>query len=408
MKFIAFITCILSGSALAGWSSGGGEIPSVHNNPWFAFNSTDVAYCVRIEEQHFGASRTEIDAAIKAGFFFWQTQLKAHGGFYDSGVEVILGEQAFREVPCGSSESITFQFGVLTSEQAQYLKDPSRVVATAVQTAYDSVNLRGSGFIYVSPESGPYALIDNGSEGGILPNRWRHANGKLLEIALAHEIGHVFGIAHLQRGIMDAQALSEVIRRNNAAEMPEGFIVPPMFFKTDDDTGYTPVLTTEVYCSPETSDASLIKFLGGPESHKWLKITMLTGGKMGVFAATDKNLPYEEIGTLVPNGEYEGHGSSVITFDLPPTQRVYDQTHSGKTLKLDFFSSATMAMQYTTRDNNLKREILLTMEPDRITLGGVLPSGKISLYLGDFATNFRHTESVENSPVARKFAHRKN
>ena len=91
--------------------------------------------------------------------------------------------------------------------QEDYLKQEyGTVIAAAVRTDYDPVNLRGKGFVYVSPERGRLAP----GLPGLIPERWSDEKG-LFEKVLIHEIGHVFGIKHLDRTIMDYEYVESVV-----------------------------------------------------------------------------------------------------------------------------------------------------------------------------------------------------
>lgn len=64
-------------AALAGWSIGGGEIPSTASNPWFlqSQDRRDVSYCVKIDEQNFGVTEAAGLAAIRKALDYWKAEL---------------------------------------------------------------------------------------------------------------------------------------------------------------------------------------------------------------------------------------------------------------------------------------------------------------------------------------------
>lgn len=68
----------------------------------------------------------------------------------------------------------------------------------SVRTRYDDVNLRGGGFIYVSADSGPLAYSNEFLRHGA----WHLGKGGLLFKVLVHELGHVFGLPHMNESIV--------------------------------------------------------------------------------------------------------------------------------------------------------------------------------------------------------------
>lgn len=182
--------------ASAAWVSGGGELIKDANNPWFLSNTTDVTYCVSVDESAFSASREDIETAVDHAFTFWKEEFSvasipmqrdAEDGKI---VRIVLATQNFIRTSCKETTDIHFQFGTLTSEQLNHLKDPRNFVGIAVRTDYDPVNLRGKGFVYISPDKGPWRFnLENAIE-----QPWKEEQ-RLLGVVI-HEVGHIFGITH--------------------------------------------------------------------------------------------------------------------------------------------------------------------------------------------------------------------
>jgi len=176
---------VLGGNLHAGNSSaGGGVISKYANNPWFLnANTTKIKYCIKSDI--FPYSDAELDHFVQKGFAFWQAQIA--GG--DS--QARIGAQTF-VASCDGDVDIQFQFGFLTPEQKQAIPDYRDFLSFANRTAYDKVTLRGKGYIYVAPETGP----DRPDADYILPNQWTFCQGCVLEESIKHELGHVFGVPH--------------------------------------------------------------------------------------------------------------------------------------------------------------------------------------------------------------------
>ena len=87
--------------------------------------------------------------------------------------------------------------------QKKFLGDPSRYVGITVRTGYDEVELRGKGFIYIGSDK---ATADSASSTK-LEGVW--TNDSVLTLAVIHELGHVFGIPHVEkkRSLMNSEWL---------------------------------------------------------------------------------------------------------------------------------------------------------------------------------------------------------
>ncbi len=187
------------------WSSGGGYALTDSTNPWFLQNTLKVFYCIKIDEKNFGQTKTLSQEFIKDSIQFWKNEFSNTLPVYYEGQEIRLATQEFiYQDSCGEKTDLVFQLGVLEDSQYKYLNNnPKDYVAAAIRTDYDKVNLRGKGFIYVSPsqvaQSHPLAL----ERTDLLPNRWRALKGFYLSAILKHEIGHIFGLTFSEFPIMN-------------------------------------------------------------------------------------------------------------------------------------------------------------------------------------------------------------
>lgn len=193
LKSLAFLSSLFVGAtSMAGWSSGGGELIRDKNNPWFLQNTSTVKYCIQIDEKNFGQSRADVTRRVQNAIAFWKRQLADLE--YNSWTKptINLGTQEFIEEKCSKNSDIVFQFGILTNEQKSKLGSTSDIIGLSVRTDYDRVNLKGKGFIYFAPESGPLKPIAK----DVADHMWSSGTGAALYQLIIHELGHVFGIQH--------------------------------------------------------------------------------------------------------------------------------------------------------------------------------------------------------------------
>lgn len=148
------VFCLQAVPAWAGWSSGGGELFRDQNNPWFVKNTTQVSVCVEIDENNFGLTRQEATAQLQDVIQYWKKQLSSVRGQNYVGIAT----QDFKFGDCTEITDLKVQFGTLEKKQEEFLGVPQKYVSAAVRTSYDTVNMKGKGFIYVSPQEGPLRM----------------------------------------------------------------------------------------------------------------------------------------------------------------------------------------------------------------------------------------------------------
>lgn len=186
---------LMTPSAWAGgWSSGGGELLKDAVNPWFLNNTPQVTYCIVIDKKNFGASEETVRQHLNRALHFWKQQF-SHAVLPNSSKLGLLkiASQEFVETACNKDPNISFQFGVLSQKQKEFLRNPADYAAITVRTEYDQRNLRAKGFVYISPSSGALAYDSE----GVVKNAWSINGGHLLYLTLVHELGHVFGLPHM-------------------------------------------------------------------------------------------------------------------------------------------------------------------------------------------------------------------
>ncbi|MBC85558.1 MAG: hypothetical protein CL677_00140 [Bdellovibrionaceae bacterium] len=209
MKFVAVVLAFSVYMPMAfggGWSSSGGEVFRFAKNPWFLKNVSEVTYCVQRDESHFSASKEDILLSIESALSYWRSEMNSQPGQNKPG----LAQQRFTKKECSETVDIVFKMGfsTLSQEEVEFLEDPTKYIGVAVRKNYDLQQMRGSGFIYIASDSGPKGYANNGE---LVERAWR--SKKLLDYALIHELGHVFGIPHTGSGVMSEVFLDQLLNR---------------------------------------------------------------------------------------------------------------------------------------------------------------------------------------------------
>lgn len=199
----AFEMALATGST----SSGGGSIHRDEGNPWFLENTWVVQYCIDLDEENFGVSTEDASRHVSEAIDDWVAAFKvADDAVYLEGEltpfgQVRVATQKFVEVPCpeGGDLDLRFQLGKLTVSMKQEFKNPEDYIGIAIRTDYDRFELKGRGYVYLSPVSGPLKPDHE----GIYPNAWSEMDFLAFRAVLRHELGHVFGVSHSNHTIMD-------------------------------------------------------------------------------------------------------------------------------------------------------------------------------------------------------------
>lgn len=190
-------------------TSGGGLIYGAKANPWFVGGQISPTWCVEIDLKTFGMSRSKAESIVELALHEWKAVSKVE----------------FTKSECSSATDLRFLLGSLTPEDRGHLshagfasdKSLRETAALTIQTNYDSINLIGRGFIYVSPESGPLRI----SGGNVSNTPWNRLDGKLLKLTVLHELGHVFGFPHTSEadGLMGSRTIEYLTEQTFVTEL---------------------------------------------------------------------------------------------------------------------------------------------------------------------------------------------
>lgn len=227
-----------------GWVSSGGDLIGDRNNPWWVNNTVEVSYCIAIDQATVTADANQIEKTFQEVTKWWKREFSDFHAFYGPRQsegprrEAQVAQQRFHRVECTENPQLRLLFGsgLLTREEREFLKDPASIISRAVRTGYSSKSLQGTGFIYFASETGEDALLKR-----MLPRRMplpENLKGALwsrvewLTLALLHEMGHAFGVPHLEGTFMAERYLdrrAEGLQADNSDDRSVLDRVPPLF-----------------------------------------------------------------------------------------------------------------------------------------------------------------------------------
>lgn len=208
--FLLTSLAVASQTSAAGISSSGtGSVLTTESNPWF-IGDQPVTYCIQSSSQ-VSLDADQIQQTVRAALDDWTTTLKSVAlkstmFKLPDGLSKSIST-TFEEQRCRSSTQLIFKIGVFDANVETDLAHlPVRTIAFAQMIRFeDSTGSAAQGYVWITPDRGPRKYQDN----TIGTNFWQQDNA--LRAVVLHELGHVFGFAHVGTGLMSETFPAEVI-----------------------------------------------------------------------------------------------------------------------------------------------------------------------------------------------------
>jgi hypothetical protein len=189
-----------------------------------------VKYCVNVDTGSVNATPATASRLVAKAIDYWKTEFGRSVTL--SKGSVAIATQTFTEIDCAlgiADLEFRIGYGTLDADRVKFLVEPEKYIGVAVRTEYDTVNLRGKGFVYIGSDFGPHSYrAADLRKYTLLPEAWKHE--ELLFYAILHEMGHVFGLPHTGAGLMSEvfleQLLNEHIYGAFISEPVESFFFP--------------------------------------------------------------------------------------------------------------------------------------------------------------------------------------
>lgn len=198
-----------------GWVFGGGSQIGDTFNPWFLNSTIPVTYCVSLSEKSVSISRERAEHLIAKSLEYWR-------GDFQKLFEIVKEPpspisdikpaiQGFQKIDCQFGADLNFLIGegALSLQQKNFLRDYD-LIAGSVRTDYDPKTMKGRGFIYLKSDLGSESFVKTDQ----VDRPWEK-EGLFLRV-LIHELGHVFGLQHTDRGLMMAQYPETIMKKTLA------------------------------------------------------------------------------------------------------------------------------------------------------------------------------------------------
>ncbi len=377
LKIYLLSFLILFGSSLSfadrGWVSSGGEVFRTARNPWFLDkNVSRVNYCVLLDETNFSATGVDVRAGIHDAIDYWKSEL-AQPTSQQTGFASVGGQVFNEQDQCSTDTDLTFKFGygTLSPDEIKYFNETSPVVGVkayigvSVRQTYDTVLMKGSGFVYIASDKGPNAYVNPGQ---MVSEPWK--SPKLLSYALMHELGHVFGFPHTGTGLMSEVFLDQLLHPRFASfyqfqplqpilQAPRIFEIGPLNGNFDPNYFQIP------------PDTGLLRFEAEPGyTASWRVYTKANTAAKPV-----------EVGLLrgVISSMKENSAHPAVVIHLPPDQQVFSATERFiNTFMIGpLYADLSMEGFFRTVASPKPNPIFMEIRPDGIVVLAVV-SGKVA------------------------------
>lgn len=353
-------------AAAGNWSSGGGELIKDAHNPWFLENTKEVSYCIVVDEKNVSAPKHKIESLVRLAIDNWKkdfSKARTVERYYQNQLlQLKIATQIFKAVDCASNPDLRFQFGVLSRDQFQYLGTPTKYIGIAVRTDYDPVNLKGRGFIYISPDSGPLKYEDSQE---FVENPWSYDG--LLHKTIMHELGHVFGLQHSNRRseVMSTQYLEQILGKDAS----------PSYRRLDSLSSYLNIQLPDEresqYCASTDTPRTAERFFGAPDRDNCM-LVRFENNRLHVYSAQhvisldrslDENVEFkwEPIGSAEIEKRHFGDDIFINSIVLNKQQKVFPVPFNAewKILPAVLQRFEILRGTYENKSTNQKRRVAL-------------------------------------------------
>lgn len=354
-----------------GWTGSGGELFEFDKNPWFVRNTDTVFYCP-IHDQASTTATTEVfKKAFGQALTFWQIEFARSQTGNPSAGFAKIGDQKWVEDCSKADLEIKFGHGTLNEDEIKFLKIPQKYVGITVRKQYDFISLKGKGIIYISSDKGPHAYENK--DGRLISEAWQ--SEKLLQYALQHELGHVFGVSHMGTGLMSETFLDQLLSKRMASFFDKEPILPFLF----------PASEIEVCAGLAEAGDFKHAFFNADPSAKCMKLTLDANStqsstliwKVSIKKTTEGE--YEQIGQMratTPTARQFAMKPAVLV-QLPSEQKVFEiKEHPFSSFMIGpLFQETSYEGFYTQTGNPRPHPVFIDLKPDAITVTGSLNNG---------------------------------
>jgi hypothetical protein len=208
-----------------GADTGGADVvESIEGSAWFVNPVRVVKYCLQTNSE-FPVSATVLSEKVSVTLGQWSNFINQSGDYYYQ--KRSLATQ-FQEIPCDGSEDLTFYFGMTNAQIELYKARQHNPIAFAGRTQFDETAKWGKGFIWLAPQGAVPRKGDYPWKATTFPD-WKQ--DYQLHAILLHEIGHVFGAAHIEGTIMRTDIADKIFRESDDPENAESWFPKSLFFR---------------------------------------------------------------------------------------------------------------------------------------------------------------------------------
>jgi len=207
LKYISIVFVVVAAQgAFAGHEGGNGTDNSraEDGSAWFLGEGNTIKYCLEATAD-FGLSQQAAGVEIRAAFSTWAQYIqdkKVNQSPFPTALTI--AHKTLEMTACDGTEDLKFELGFDDDEIKKFKSKYENPTAFAERVQYDKKAGWGKGIIWVSKAR----VVD--------PNmgfpEW--TDDKLLRAILLHELGHVYGVEHIQGTIMDSN-LSQLLEKGD-------------------------------------------------------------------------------------------------------------------------------------------------------------------------------------------------